>query len=224
LSPTQAPQRPDWQRIHTVLLDMDGTLLDLHFDNYFWGELVPLRFGEARGLSLLEAQAELKPMFAAVHGTLPWYCTDHWSRQLGMNIAALKHEARDRIQFLPGAEEFLQLVRQRVQQVILVTNAHLDAFAVKTQYTDLAKYLDRVVSSHSLGFPKESAEFWPKLEQHLSLVREQALFVDDNLAVLRAAKAYGIGQIFAIAKPDTKQPVRHMAEFPAVNAIRELLE
>lgn len=223
MSPTQAPQRPDWQRIHTVLLDMDGTLLDLHFDNYFWGELVPLRFGEARGMGLTEAQAELKPMFAAVHGTLPWYCTDHWSQQLGMNIAALKHEARDRIRFLPGAEAFLQAVRQRVQQVILVTNAHLDAFAVKTQYTGLRQYLDQVVSSHSLGFPKESHEFWPKLEQQLGLVREQALFVDDNLAVLRAAQAYGIGQVFAIAKPDSTQPVRHMAEFPAVNAIHELL-
>ena len=218
-----AALRPDWQRIDTVLLDMDGTLLDLHFDNYFWGELVPLRYGETRGMLLPEAQAELRPMFAAVHGTLPWYCTDHWSQQLGMNIAALKHEARDRIRYLPGAEEFLTVVRQLARRVILVTNAHLDAFAVKTQYTNLRQHLDEVVSSHSLGFPKESREFWPKLEQQLSLSRERALFVDDNLAVLRAAHAYGIGQIFAIAKPDSTQPVRHMAEFPAVNAIVELL-
>jgi putative hydrolase of the HAD superfamily len=114
-------------------------------------------------------------------------------------------------------------VRQLARRVILVTNAHLDAFAVKTQYTDLAKYLDQVVSSHSLGFPKESPQFWPKLEQQLGLAREQALFVDDNLAVLRAAQAYGIGQVFAIAKPDSTQPVRHTAEFTAVNTILDLL-
>ncbi|MCP4043692.1 MAG: haloacid dehalogenase, partial [Gammaproteobacteria bacterium] len=33
----------NWNSIHTVLLDMDGTLLDLHFDNQFWLEHVPLR-------------------------------------------------------------------------------------------------------------------------------------------------------------------------------------
>ena len=31
----------DWTSIDTVLLDMDGTLLDLRFDNWFWQEHVP---------------------------------------------------------------------------------------------------------------------------------------------------------------------------------------
>lgn len=30
-----------WQEVDTVLLDMDGTLTDLAFDNYFWQTLVP---------------------------------------------------------------------------------------------------------------------------------------------------------------------------------------
>jgi putative hydrolase of the HAD superfamily len=174
-------------------------------------------------MALHEAKAELQPRFAARQGTLQWYCTDHWTQELGLNVAALKHEAREHIRYLPGAEEFLQVVRQLAREVILVTNAHLDAFAVKTQYTGLGQYLDQVVSSHSLRFPKEDAAFWPKLEAHLGLAREQALFVDDNLPVLRAAHAFGIGQIFAVAQPDSTLPVRHIAEFPAVNAIRELL-
>lgn len=32
-----------WKEIDTVLLDMDGTLLDLNFDNHFWKEFVPLK-------------------------------------------------------------------------------------------------------------------------------------------------------------------------------------
>lgn len=220
--PHTAP-RPDWQRIHTVLLDMDGTLLDLRFDTYFWTELIPQRYGEARGMALHEAQTELQPRFAARQGTLQWYCTDFWTQELGLNVAALKHEAREHIRYLPGAEEFLQVVRQLARQVILVTNAHLDAFAVKAQHTGLGQYLDQVVSSHSLGHPKEDAKFWSLLEPHLQLNPAEALFVDDNLPVLRAARAFGIGQIFAIAKPDSTQPMRHIAEFPAVSAIRELL-
>ncbi|MGC3982715.1 MAG: GMP/IMP nucleotidase [Steroidobacteraceae bacterium] len=222
-SPQVLPARPDWLRIHTVLLDMDGTLLDLRFDNYFWTEFIPQRYGEVRGMTLADAQAELRPRFAACHGTLQWYCTDHWSRELGLNVAALKHEVREHIRFLPGAEAFLTAVRQMGRRMVLVTNAHLDACAVKFQHTGLEKYLDEVVSSHSLGYPKEHASFWPRLQDKLHLDKQAALFVDDNLPVLRAARDYGIGQVFAVASPDSTLPPRHIADFPAVMRVAELL-
>lgn len=221
--PTNSSPRPDWDRIHTVLLDMDGTLLDLDFDNYFWLEFLPLHYGQARGLSLSDAQTELKPRFAACQGSLQWYCTDYWSRELELNVAALKHAARERIRFLPGAEQFLRTVRQLGRELVLVTNAHLDSFAVKAQHTGIEKYLDTVVSSHSFGMPKEYAEFWPQLEEHLSLQASQALFVDDNLPVLRAARAYGIAQVFAVSQPGMTMSPREITEFPAVRAVIELL-
>lgn len=222
-APNHVSLRPDWDRIRTVLLDMDGTLLDLDFDNYFWLEYVPLHYAQARGMTLSEAQAELKPRFAAYHGTLQWYCTDHWSRELGFSIAALKHATRERIRFLPGAEQFLRTVRELGRRLVLVTNAHLDAFAIKAQHTGLERYLDAVVSSHSFGAPKEHADFWPRLERHLSLEPNDALFVDDNLPVLRAAHAYGIGQIFAVSQPGITMTPRAITEFPSVRGVIELL-
>lgn len=221
--PSKHLTKADWSRIEVVLLDMDGTLLDLRFDNYFWTELVPLRYAAVRGLAVHEAHEELRPRFAEHQGTLKWYCTDHWSRELGLNIPELKHEAREHICYLPGAEDFLVAVRQMGRRIVLATNAHQEACRVKFLQTGLDRHLDEVVTSHSLGHPKEEVAFWPKLEKHLGLVREKTLFVDDNLSVLRAAQAYGVGQIFAVAQPDTAQPVRQIREFPAVNTICELL-
>ena len=40
-----------WMRVETVLLDLDGTLLDLAFDNYFWRERVPAAYAAARAIS-----------------------------------------------------------------------------------------------------------------------------------------------------------------------------
>ena len=38
-----------WSGIDTILLDMDGTLLDLHYDNHFWQVYVPEKFAEKPG-------------------------------------------------------------------------------------------------------------------------------------------------------------------------------
>ena len=46
----------NWSDIHTVLLDMDGTLLDLHFDNHFWLEHFPARYSEQHGIIVEEAK------------------------------------------------------------------------------------------------------------------------------------------------------------------------
>lgn len=215
--------RPDWGRIETVLLDMDGTLLDLRFDNFFWLEFLPRRFGELRGLDLTQASTELKPRFAAKQGSLDWYCTDYWSRELGLNVAALKREAREHIRFLPGAEAFLAAARKLGRRLVLVTNAHFDTLKIKAEHTGLEQYLDQVISSHAFGMPKEHTGFWPLLERELRFVNASTLFVDDSLPVLRAARAHGIAQIFAVTRPDSTLPLRQVEEFPTVSAVSELL-
>ena len=99
--------RPDWDRIETVCLDMDGTVLDQRFDNLFWLEALPQRWAAERGLTADQGVAELVRRFAARRGTLEWYCIDHWSEELDFDIAALKLELREHIRYLPGALEFL---------------------------------------------------------------------------------------------------------------------
>ena len=49
----------NWDDVDTVLLDMDGTLLDLRYDNMLWNTLLPQRFSESRSMPLDAARAFL---------------------------------------------------------------------------------------------------------------------------------------------------------------------
>jgi len=207
----------DWAEIDTVMLDMDGTLLDLHFDNHFWLEHVPLRFAESKGVPLAEAKTELRKRYEAVGGTLQWYCVDHWSQELGLDIALLKEEVDHLIAVHPHVTDFLQALQLAKKQVWLVTNAHQKALALKMERTQLAGYFDRVVSSHDLGWAKEAAEFWGELQGLEAFDRERTLFVDDSLPVLGAARAYGIRWLLMVLKPDSKQPANAVDDYPSVH-------
>jgi 5'-nucleotidase len=224
LLPASPLALPRWEEIDTVLLDMDGTLLDLRFDNYFWQELVPERYARRHEMTLDAARVVLLPRFLAKQGTLDWYCIDYWTRELALDVAALKREVREQVRFLPGAERFLQSLNRQGLRLVLVTNAHSDTLAIKAAQTGLTRYFESVVSSHRFGVPKEHPQFWLELEAELGFDRARALFVDDSLAVLRTARRYGIAQIFAISRPDSTLASRDMAEFAAVEAVESLLE
>ncbi len=215
--------KPDWSRIDHVLLDMDGTILDLAFDNYFWGQLVPQRYADARGLSLEQAYAELKPQFRAIEHTLPWYCTDHWSRITGLNLKQLKHEVRERVAFIGNSPAFLGAVKASGRPLWLVTNAHPDAWQIKLDQLGLRAQFDVIVSSHDYGAPKEHPQFWDALQAAHPFDRSRALFADDSLPVLRAARAYGVGHVVAMRRPDSTQPPREIAEFDSTDGLGDLL-
>jgi GMP/IMP 5'-nucleotidase len=221
--PAAPRNTPDWRHIDTVLLDMDGTLLDLRFDNFFWRELVPRRYAERHGISEAEAQALLQPRFAVWEGRLEWYCLDHWTRELGMDLTALNYEVAERIAYLPSALEFLGAVRRLVRRVALVTNAHRTTMALKLERTQLGAHLDVHYSSHDFGLPKEEPQFWERLHARERFDLARTLLVDDSAPVLRAARAFGLAHLREIRRPDTGGPARAPSEFEAVDTLQELL-
>ncbi|HEB96104.1 MAG TPA: GMP/IMP nucleotidase [Sedimenticola thiotaurini] len=213
----------DWNRIDTVFLDMDGTLLDLHFDNHFWLDYVPRRYADARHLPLEQARDELLQRYRSIEGTLQWYCVDHWSRELGLDIALLKQEVDHLIAVHPHVVEFLDAVRGRGKRVVLVTNAHQKSLALKLEKTRLGGHLDGVVCAHDLGLPKEDAAFWDKLQQVEPFDPERTLFVDDSRPVLASARSYGIRWLIRILRPDTRGPLREAEGFDAIHDFSEIM-
>lgn len=213
----------NWGEVEWVLLDMDGTILDLSYDNYFWTELVPERYAVQHDMTLEAARAELAPKFAAVRHTLPWYCTDYWSEATGLNMAAMKYEVRHRIGPVPGAETFLQAVRGSGRHLWLATNAHADSWRLKLEYTGFAQYFDRVICSHDFGYPKEDLRFWEAAQAEHGFDPSRCLFVDDSQPVLSSAQAFGIRQIIGIRQPDSNLPERPIEALPSVQTIADLL-
>jgi HAD superfamily hydrolase (TIGR01509 family) len=212
----------DWAEVETVCLDMDGTVLDLRFDNLFWLEVLPRRWGEARGLDPQQSLARLKPRFDSKRGTLDWYCIDHWSEELDFDVAALKHEMRSHIRYLPGVTDFLDRQRARGRRVLLTTNAHPISLGIKNAETGLERHFDELVSSHEFGVPKESPEFWARLAAGHGVEPHSTLFVDDSVAVLSAARTAGVRWIYQVLQPDSTQPAR--AEAPGFSGVRGLAD
>lgn len=202
--------------VDTVLLDMDGTLLDLHFDNHFWLEHLPKRWAEQTSITEQQARAELKAAYDVLQGKLEWYCLDYWTDRLQLPITELKKEIADRIAMRADVPAFLTALRQSGRKVILVTNAHPDSLSLKVERTPLAGYMDLLISSHEFGVTKEQQALWQQLQQRLGFDKTRTLFIDDSLAVLRSAQQYGIGHLLCVANPDSQQPVRAIDEFPAI--------
>ena len=214
----------DWHSVDTVLLDMDGTLLDLEFDNWFWQKHVPECYARQQGLDRAEADRIIHDWITSHLGTLNWYCLDFWTAELGLEIARLKRQAGDRIAIRPGADTFLQALKESDKQVIMVTNAHRDALDLKVERTGIDRYFDEIVSSHDYGHAKEAQSFWQHLQRHLPFDPARALLVDDSLPVLHSAQLYGIGQPVSILHPDSSLPRRdHTDPFPAIDDFLQVL-
>jgi putative hydrolase of the HAD superfamily len=213
---------PDWPNIDTVLLDLDGTLLDQAYDNHIWRDLVPQRFAVAQGLDLHAAHAEIARRFDALRGTLDWYCIDYWSRTLEIDIGALHREVRSHVAWLPGARDFLLRMRAEGKRLVLLTNSHPTALAVKHEESGVLDYLDAAVTSHDFGAPKEQSQFWTAAVERFAYDPSRSLFADDNSKMLEAACAAGIRWVYGVRHWDSRGSRREHFDHPAVDAVADL--
>jgi len=213
----------DWMQVDTVLLDMDGTLLDLHFDNHFWQVYVPQKFAEQHGLPHAEAHAECFRRYDAKAGTLDWYCVDYWTQQLELDIGQLKQELSHLIAVHPDVTDFLAALRSVGKRVALVTNAHRKSLNLKMDRTGLAVHFDAMYVSHEYGVAKEDPSFWRALQSNEPFDPKRTLLIDDSLPVLRSARSFGIAHLLAVIQPDTRQPEKDVADFAAIRRFGEIM-
>ena len=213
----------DWPDVDHVLLDMDGTLLDLHYDNVIWNTLLAERYADAQDISTQDARESLFSHMRDVHGQLDFYCLDHWAQRTGLDIIAIHQEVSHLIEWRPGAQNFLAKLATRGIPKLLVTNAHHGSIGIKHEHTGVLSDMDAVVSAHDYGAPKEDPAFWRRLQTEHGINPSRALFIDDNRNVLDAAQDFGIGQLLTVASPDSNKPLRQNLTYPSFDHFDELL-
>jgi putative hydrolase of the HAD superfamily len=216
-------QKIDWNNIDTVLLDMDGTLLDLNFDLHFWMEYMPLVFAKKHNLTHDEAKNKLFPILRAEEGELHWYCLDYWQEKLQLDIVALKEDVAHLIQIHPFVLEFLAQARAHKKHIYLVTNAHRTTLQLKMKITNLESYFDGMIVSHDYKVAKEKQEFWHKLEAELKFDKAKSIFFDDSASVLKSAQQYGIGTVIAISKPSSRIDAKEVEGFTNIETFEHAL-
>jgi putative hydrolase of the HAD superfamily len=214
---------PDWTTIDTVLLDMDGTLLDLRYDNCLWNDLLPDRWAAVRGIDPQEARRRLLEQMRAIRSTIEFYSVDYWSTFTGLDLRALHEEPAALLGWRPGASAFLDRLGERGLRRVLVTNAHRTSLEVKDAHTGIAARLDAVVSSHDYGAPKEDAGFWRRLGQCEPFDPRRTLLIDDNAEVLAAAARHGIAHLLTVEQPDSGRNRREQLAWPAFNDFAEIM-
>lgn len=212
-----------WQDVDTVLLDMDGTLLDLAFDSHFWLQLVPETLSAERGITLDEAYSYIRQEYHAVQHTLNWYCLDYWSERLGLDICAMTTAQGPKAVLREDTVPFLDALKARGKRRILLTNAHPHNLAVKLEHTGLAQHLDLLLSTHTFGYPKEDQRLWQAVARHTGLEAARTLFIDDSEPILDAAVKFGIRYCLGVTNPDSGMADKLYQRHPALNDYRRLI-
>lgn len=207
----------------TLILDMDGTLLDLHFDDQVWNHALPRALAALRGESEAAVRAHVAETLAAAKGSLAWYCLDHWERVFGISVHALELELAELIALRSGTLQFLEFLRTAGYPAMIATNAHPGSLSRKMLHTGIEDYFVHRISAHALGVPKENPLFWSRLREVAPFIPEHAVFVDDNLAVLDSARQWGIRHLFGVRTPSSSGAPKAFDGYRSVESLAELI-
>ena len=218
------PMRLDWSQIDVVLLDMDGTLIDLNFDNQLWNAYLPEVYAQTHQMSTDSARELLFAHMRKNARTIEFYCIDYWAKFTGLDIMQLHRDLAELVRYRTGTEQFLKWLQNSHCQTLMATNAHRSSLNFKAEHLNMLDYFDDVISSHDYQQVKESQEFWEKLKNKHNFDPSRTLFIDDNETVLDAAAEFGITHLRCVASPDSKRSPRTDSAYPLVHSLADLID
>lgn len=209
-----------------IMFDMDGTLLDLAFDDLIWNQQLAIRHAENHQCSIEQSQASLNQFYQQHKHTIAWYSSDYWTATVGVDVLQLQYDFKQYIAPRPGCFELLQQLKQLGYRCWLLTNADQAGLKLKLDQIELSPFFEVILSSEQFGYSKEHPLFWQKLQALHPFSPHQAVFIDDTAPVLEAAQQFGIEHLISIIQPSSTQAAReaNQLDYPAIQDLTELLD
>mgnify|MGYP001387569142 CR=1 FL=1 len=202
---------------------MDGTLLNLEFDNEFFSEFLPTQYALAKGVPKNVAQKDLFARYKAVEDTLQWFDIEYWGRELGLDVVGLTEQQSHKVSLHPDACAFLKHIQALGKPASLITNAHHSTLKIKVQRTGIDRYLKKMLCSSEVGAPKHHPKFWDYAQKEIGYNPTRTLFVDDSEKVLLAAREHGIRYLLHRSKPSTVAPPLPSDKFHSIEDFNPLM-
>ncbi|WP_171258533.1 HAD-IA family hydrolase [Acinetobacter boissieri] len=206
------------------MFDMDGTLLDLAYDDLIWNIKVPEHYVRAHATTYNDIHSLMHHYHEQYKHTLSWYSTQFWSQKLQLDVVNIHQQYAEHICTRPYCIELLTELNQRGHECWLVTNADLKTLKLKLEKTQIGPYFKHIISSEYIGYAKEDAQFWHTLHKQFPFCIKNSIFIDDTLAVLQQAEQFGLKHLWGIAQPSSTRQITANHHYPMLDQLTDLLK